>query len=222
MSNPKLEPPDHGPLRAMTRKLLARGITNSRLLDVMSRVPRDRFLPRELRSHAFEDRAVPIGDDQTISQPYIVAVMTQELALEGGERVLEIGTGSGYQTAILSELSAEVYTIERNARLSAQAQATLDALERKNIHFRVGDGTLGWPEAAPFDRILVTAGSPDFPSALFDQLVEGGVLVIPLGDEAGQHLTLIRKQEGLPQIQKSIACRFVKLVGEEGWKDSQA
>src|SRR6202023_2515860 len=145
-----------------------------RVLEILARLPRARFLPPEERAHATEDRALPIGLEQTISQPLMVAVMTVELDWGGSERVLEIGTGSGYQTAVLSLLAAEVFTVERLATLSLRARGLLDGLGRTNIHYRIGDGSLGWPEEAKFDRVLVTAGAPAFPAALFAQLREGG------------------------------------------------
>ena len=191
-------PPDHLPGAEIVRQVREHGIDDPRVLDALARISRARFMPPEERSHADDDRAVPIGLDQTISQPFMVAAMTQELALEGTERVLEIGTGSGYQTAVLSALAAEVFTIERLATLSLRARAILDGLGRMNIHYRIGDGTLGWPEEAPFDRILVTAGAPGFPSTLFDQLAEQGILIVPLGEEDAQELTLIRKHLGQP------------------------
>jgi protein-L-isoaspartate(D-aspartate) O-methyltransferase len=152
-----------------------------------------------------------------MSQPFMVAVMTVELALTGSERVLEVGTGSGYQTAILSALASQIFTIERHATLSLRARSILDGLGRTNIRYRVGDGTLGWPEEAPFDRVLVTAAAPIFPGALFAQLSEGGILIAPLGEESTQTLTSIRKQAGRPVSRTLMACRFVKLIGAEGW-----
>jgi protein-L-isoaspartate(D-aspartate) O-methyltransferase len=189
------------------------------VLEALSRISRARFLPPAERASALDDRAVPIGLKQTMSQPFMVAVMTLELALRGTERVLEIGTGSGYQTAILSQLAAEVYTIERIATLSLRARSILDGMSMTNIHYRIGDGTLGWPEAAPFDRILVTAGAPNLPSALFSQLAEGGLMVVPLGEELAQELMLVRKVQGAPVLRAILPCRFVKLIGAEGWEE---
>jgi protein-L-isoaspartate(D-aspartate) O-methyltransferase len=213
MSNP------HDPLpgAAIARQVRKRGIKDPRILEALARLSRAQFMPPETRGQALADRAVTIGLDQTISQPFMVAVMTLELALSGGERVLEIGTGSGYQTALLSDLAAAVFTIERHPLLSLRARGILDGLGRTNIHYRIGDGTLGWPEEAPFDRILVTAGAPGFPSTLFEQVAEGGVLVAPLGDADAQELTVIRKQHGRPTQRAVMPCRFVKLIGEEGW-----
>lgn len=217
MSSPS--PPESFPGAAIARQVRERGITDPRVLDALARISRARFLPPLQRPYADDDRAVPIGLDQTISQPYMVAVMTHELALSGTERVLEIGTGSGYQTAVLAELASEVFTIERLATLSLRARSLLDGLSYTKIRYRIGDGTVGWPEEAPFDRILITAGAPGFPSALFNQLAEGGRLVAPLGDESSQELTLVRKVQGKPQMRVIMACRFVKLIGEEGWSD---
>jgi len=152
-----------------------------------------------------------------MSQPVIVAIMTQELALRGRERVLEIGTGSGYQTAVLSRLASQVFTVERLAVLSLRARGILDGIGCDNVRYRIGDGTLGWPDEAPFDRILVTAGAPSFPHELFRQLAEGGILIVPIGEQKGQQLTVTRKQNQEPVSEEILACRFVKLIGEEGW-----
>jgi protein-L-isoaspartate(D-aspartate) O-methyltransferase len=217
MPGPLSNPPDPAPGDAIVRQVRGHGFDDPRVLSAMARLSRARFMPPEERVSAHDDRAVPIGLDQTISQPYMVAVMSAELALSGAERVLEIGTGSGYQTAVLSLLAAEVFTVERLATLSLRARSILDGLGLTNIRFRIGDGSLGWPEEAPFDRILVTAGMPGFPSALFEQLSEGGRLVAPLGDEAEQDLTLILKRDGRPEHRRLLPCRFVKLIGEEGW-----
>ena len=216
---PNRNPPDPAPGAAIARQVRERGIRDRRVLDALARISRARFLPPDVRGQAHADRAVAIGLDQTMSQPYMVAIMTAELVLTGTERVLEIGTGSGYQTAVLSQLAAEVYTIERLATLSLRARALLDGLGRTNIHYRVGDGTLGWPEEAPFDRILVTAGAPGFPATLFEQLAVGGLLVAPLGPDEGQDLTVIRKLEGEPVARTVLSCRFVKLIGAEGWDE---
>jgi protein-L-isoaspartate(D-aspartate) O-methyltransferase len=207
------------PGAAIARQVKALGFSDGRVLDALSRIARARFIPPQHRAHATEDRALPIGLDQTISQPLMVAVMTAELALNGRERVLEIGTGSGYQTAVLSLLAAEVFTVERLATLSLRARGVLDGLGRTNIRYRIGDGTLGWPEEAPFDRVLVTAGAPGFPAALFDQLREGGILVAPLGGESGQELVQYRKHQGEPFRRMIMSCRFVKLIGEQGWAE---
>lgn len=209
------------PGNELIRLLRAQGITNEAVLDVMRAMPRARFIPPEARHLAGADRAVSIGLEQTISQPYMVARMTEELRLSGGERVLEIGTGSGYQAAILARLAREVFTIERHPLLSLRARGTLDGLGIANVHFRTGDGTLGWPELAPFDRILVTAAAPTLPEALFRQLAEGGLMVAPIGGSDAQHLMIVRKHAGRPETIESIPCRFVKLIGEEGWPESR-
>jgi protein-L-isoaspartate(D-aspartate) O-methyltransferase len=213
-------PPDSTPDAAIVRQIRSKGVRDPRVLDAISRVPRPRFIPPETRDQAAEDRAVGIGCDQTISQPFMVAVMTVELALTGTERVLEIGTGSGYQAAVLARLAAEVYTVERHRLLSLRARGVLDGLGLTNVHYRVGDGTLGWPAAAPFDRAIITAAAPKVPGPIFDQLVEGGLLVLPLGDEQSQRLTVVRKREGRAVFHEGIACRFVPLIGEQGWKEA--
>jgi protein-L-isoaspartate(D-aspartate) O-methyltransferase len=218
---PSRKPSEPSPGAAIARQVRARGIKDARVLDALARVSRARFLPPEQRGHALADRAVPIGLEQTISQPFIVAVMTQELALRGKERVLEVGTGSGYQTAILSVLAGQVFTIERLATLSLRARSILDGLGRTNIRYLIGDGTVGWPDEAPFDRIIVTAGAPMFPTALFDQLAEGGIMIVPQGEADGQDLTLYRKHKGAPLSKVLMQCRFVKLIGAEGWDESE-
>lgn len=215
-------PPDSSSTDSIARQMRDKGIRDPRVLAALEHVPRVRFLPPGEREYALDDRALPIECDQTISQPYIVAVMTEELELAGAERVLEVGTGSGYQTAILSELAAEVFTIERHALLSLRARSLLDGLGRTNIHFRIGDGSLGWPAQDPFDRIIVTAAAPVLPPPLFAQLGEGGVLIVPLGDEEQQQLTVVRKQEGRPAAREVLPCRFVRLVGRAGWREEGA
>lgn len=218
-SHPSEPGHDRPPGEEIAQLVKSQGIRDERVLDALGRLSRSRFLPPEQREHAPLDRALPIGLNQTISQPLMVAVMTVELELDGSERVLEIGTGSGYQAAVLSALAAEVFTVERLATLSLRARALLDGLGRTNLHFRIGDGTLGWPEAAPFDRILVTAGAPRFPAALFAQLREGGILVAPLGSSTDQELVKYLKQDGKPVRRRIMGCRFVKLIGEEGWAE---
>ena len=185
---------------------------------MISSLLREPFVPPESRSRARQDRAISIGFDQTISQPFMVAIMTRELGLTGVERVLEIGTGSGYQAAVLSRLAAEVFTIERIPTLSLRA-AVLDGLGIDNVRFMVGDGTLGWPGEAPFDRIIVTAASPHTPRRLFSQLVRGGRLVAPIGTVREQLLEVLTKVNGHFQLKPILACRFVKLIGVEGWKE---
>lgn len=199
--------------------LRRRGIDNERVLAAMGRVSREWFVPPELRDRAYADSALAIGAGQTISQPYIVALTTQALAVDVGMRVLEIGTGSGYQTAILAELGAEVFSIERIAALSLRARSVLDARGYDGIHFRIGDGTAGWPEEAPFDRVVVAAMAPELPSVLFRQLRETGRMVIPIGTVEQQRLELITKSAGQPVVQVLCGCLFVKLVGEQGWPE---
>jgi protein-L-isoaspartate(D-aspartate) O-methyltransferase len=214
-------PPEPTPGGLIVRQLREKGVRDRRVLDAIARVPRDRFVPPDIRDQAGLDRALAIGCEQTISQPFIVAVMTIELALTGVERVLEIGTGSGYQTAILARLASMVYTVERHATLSLRARSVLDGLGFENIHYRVGDGTLGWPENEAFDRALITAAAPKVPEPILDQLVEGGLLVLPLGDEQSQRITVVRKRQGRPVIHEGISCRFVPLIGVEGWDESR-
>jgi protein-L-isoaspartate(D-aspartate) O-methyltransferase len=201
-------------------QLKARGISDSRVLDAMRRVPRHLFIPDTQWARAYGDHPVGISCDQTISQPYMVALMTQCLAIGGWESVLEIGTGSGYQTAILAELAQEVYTVERFAELSEKSRIPLGKQGYRNIHFRIGDGTLGWPERGPFDRIIVTAGAPRVPDSLKAQLADGGILVIPVGPGDGQNLLVIRKTAGRFDETSACACIFVKLVGKEGWPEN--
>ncbi|MCK4547522.1 MAG: protein-L-isoaspartate(D-aspartate) O-methyltransferase [Candidatus Eisenbacteria sp.] len=199
-------------------QLERRGISDPRVLEAMSRVARHRFVPVNQRAFAHDDRPLPIGEGQTISQPYMVALMTQCLKVRGPERVLELGTGSGYQAAILAELAAEVYTVERHAGLSREAQDVLRSLGYGNLHFRVGDGTLGWPEEAPFDRILVTAGMPRVTDVLLDQLNDGGYLVAPVGSRSFQDLTVVERVGSEFREHTAGGCAFVPLVGEYGWE----
>ncbi len=200
-------------------QLRRRDITDARVLDAMAKIPRHRFVSPENAPSAYEDRPLPIGEGQTISQPYMVAIMTQVLELQGTERVLEIGTGSGYQTAVLAELSKKVFTIERIPALIQHAEKILNDLGYENIFYRVGDGTKGWPEAAPFDGIIVTAGAPEIPATFRDQLAEGGRLIIPIGPRLSQ--TLIRAtRHGDRFTEEDITgCVFVPLVGDFGWKN---
>jgi protein-L-isoaspartate(D-aspartate) O-methyltransferase len=200
-------------------QLRGRRILDRRVLDAMARVPRERFVPEDQRSEAYADKALPIGWGQTISQPYIVALMTEALELTGGQKVLEVGTGSGYQTAILAELAGQVFSVERCPELSAQAEAVLAELGYANATLKVGDGSLGWPDAAPFDRIIVTAAAAECPSALFDQLQEGGILVIPVGRQDYQTLQAIRKIDSRPERTDLAPCRFVPLLGAQGWPE---
>ena len=198
--------------RMVRRQLAERGIREARVLDAMSRVPRHEFVPETLRQEAHEDHPLPIGEGQTISQPYIVAAMLEHLALQATDRVLEVGTGSGYVTALLSLLCAEVYSVERHAQLAALAESTLHRLGYRNMKIRVGDGSQGWPEYAPFDAILVSAATPEMPPALFAQLREGGRMVVPIGPASSQELQLIRKIGGEPAVRVLEGCRFVPLV----------
>ena len=198
-----------------------RGVRDPRVLAAMARVPRQRFVGIELRNVAYSDRALRIDCGQTISQPYIVALMTQALALTGNERVLEIGTGSGYQAAILAKLAREVVSIERHEELSRQAGKLLEELGYRNVTLVVGDGTLGWPAGATFDRILVTAAAAVVPPALFEQLAEGGILVIPLGPMDRQVLQAIRKVSGAAVAVDLSGCRFVPLIGVQGWPGAE-
>jgi protein-L-isoaspartate(D-aspartate) O-methyltransferase len=196
-----------------------RGVTDSRVLAAMGKVPRHRFIPRQLWEQAYNDYPLPIGEDQTISQPYIVALMTEALELKGSEKVLELGTGSGYQAAVLAELAAQVFTIERLPALAQTAKQVLATLGYTNVQVRMADGTLGWLEEAPFDGILVTAGSPRVPPPLVDQLALGGRLVIPVGDRYTQTLTRVRLTlEGVKHEYLG-GCRFVKLIGRHGWEE---
>ena len=203
----------------IARMVRDRGITDPAVLKAIARFPRERFLPPETRSEAKLDRAVSIGMEQTISQPYIVGFMTAALEVSGNHRVLEVGTGSGYQAAILSALAREVVTIERHATLSLRARGVLDGLGITNVRYRIGDGSLGVPEFAPYDRILVTAAAPAMPSPLFEQLTEGGLLVAPIGSEEGQQITVVRKVGGRPEVREALPCRFVKLFGRAGWSE---
>ena len=198
--------------RMVRTQLAQRGIHDRGVLEAMRDVPRHEFVPETVRGDAYEDHPLPIGAGQTISQPYIVAVMLEHLALQPTDRALEIGTGSGYATALLSRMCAEVYSIERHAELAAVAEATLARLGYSNVEVRVGDGRLGWPEKAPFDAILVSAAASEIPSALFAQLRAGGRMIVPVGPPASQELQLIRKINGQPEVQVLEGCRFVPLV----------
>ena len=202
---------------ALRRTLGREGIDDRRVLDAIFATRRDLFVPSEYQDRAYDDNALPIGSGQTISQPYMVALMTQELGLTGEEVVLEIGTGSGYQAAILAQLCRKVVTIERLRELSEEAQTTLTELGHTNIDFWVGDGTLGCPSRAPFDGITVTAAAPEVPSPLYNQLKPGGRLVIPVGDASAQTLIVVTRQETGPLVRNVCGCRFVKLIGAAGW-----
>ncbi|MGB7913028.1 MAG: protein-L-isoaspartate(D-aspartate) O-methyltransferase [Desulfobaccales bacterium] len=203
--------------RMVAEQIRARGVADPRVLAALRRVPRHRFIPEHLWSQAYADYPLPIGEDQTISQPYIVALMTEILELKETDRVLEVGTGSGYQAAILAELAAQVFSIDRKGGLADYARSILESLGYRNIRIRVGDGTLGWPEEAPFDGIIVTAGAPQVPRPLVEQLARGGRLVIPVGDAFTQTLTCVRQTgEGL-KYEYHGGCRFVRLIGKYGW-----
>jgi protein-L-isoaspartate(D-aspartate) O-methyltransferase len=198
--------------RMVRTQLAERCIRDVRVLDAMRSVPRHEFVAETLWQDAYEDHPLPIGEGQTISQPYIVAAMLEHLAVEATERALEVGTGSGYVTALLSLLCAEVYSVERHAQLAASAESTLHRLGYRNVKIRVGDGSQGWLEYAPFDAILVSAATPEMPPALFAQLREGGRMVVPVGPPSSQELQLIRKIGGEPEVTFLEGCRFVPLV----------
>ena len=201
-------------------QIVARGINDRRLIDTMLKVPRHIFVEEAMASQAYNDTPLPIGEKQTISQPYMVALMTELLQLKGTDRVLEIGTGSGYQTAILAQLADRVYTIERIRPLALKARKALDSLGLLNINLRIEDGTCGWESEAPFDAIMVTAGAPDVPGHLIDQLNIGGRLVIPVGNQWEQVLVrVIKGADGTFIREESTNCRFVKLIGKFGWSD---
>ena len=203
--------------RMVEDQLKARGLREERLLAAFRKVPRHLFVPPELQHEAYMDHPLPIGAGQTISQPYMVALMTHALHLQGHERVLEIGTGSGYQTAILAELVLEVYSVERIPELLQAAQERLSALGYLNVHVVPGNGSLGWAEHAPYDAILVTAAAPEAPKPLLDQLAERGTMVLPIGSQLAQTLVELTKRRGRV-IRKEIAgCAFVPLLGEHGW-----
>ena len=201
-------------------QLIPRGIRDSRVLNAMRTIPRHIFIDESQWDNSYADTALPIGEGQTISQPYMVAIMTELLSLSGGEKVLEIGTGSGYQTALLAQLSGIVYTIERIRLLAERAQEKFLSLGYKNICVKVADGTIGWPDVSPFDRILVTAGAPELPEPLSEQLAEGGILLAPVGDRFSQRLVRAMKKGGQLSKEYHIPCVFVPLVGECGWKEA--
>jgi protein-L-isoaspartate(D-aspartate) O-methyltransferase len=205
--------------RMVDEQLVRRRITDSRVLDALRKVPRHRFVEEALRDRAYGDHPLPIGEGQTISQPYMVAAMTQLLQLTGTEKVLEIGSGSGYQTAVLAELARRVCSIERLPGLAARARRILEELGYTNAVVKTADGTYGWPDEAPFDRILVTAGAPSLPTPLFQQLAEGGRMVVPIGDSQSQTLHVVEKVEGQMKTSTDCGCVFVKLVGRYGWED---
>ena len=201
-------------------QLRRRGTFDERVLGAMGRVPRELFVPEELRHLAYADGALPIGNGQTISQPFIVATICQLLGLSADDRVLDVGTGSGYQAAVLAELAAEVVTIERVPELAERARSTLAEAGYRDVEVRVGDGSLGLPERAPFDGIAVAAAAPAVPPALYEQLVEGGRLVVPRGGRWGQQLVVVVRTQDGPFERASVPCRFVPLVGAEGFGNS--
>jgi protein-L-isoaspartate(D-aspartate) O-methyltransferase len=204
--------------RMVEDQLVRRGVTEERVLSAMRRVPRHLFVEEALQDRAYGDHPLPIGEEQTISQPYIVGRMSSLLELTGREKVLEVGTGSGYQTAVLALLARRVCSIERLPRLAERARALLERLGHDNVWIRVGNGTLGWPDESPFDRILVAAGGPSVPPPLFQQLAEGGLMVVPLGDETNQTLTVVENVRGVMKSRPHGECKFVKLVGKYAWE----
>ena len=205
--------------RMLEQQIVARGVQDQRVIDAMLKVPRHLFVEPGLQGHAYSDASLPIGEKQTISQPYMVAAMSAALELSGRERILEIGTGSGYQSAILSLLCSRVYSIERISALAGRARRILDQLGMSNVNIKVGDGTIGWKDQAPFDGILVAAGAPEVPQDYLQQLDVGGKLVLPVGDQHSQILLRITRQEdGSFKREQLMGCRFVPLIGEQGWQ----
>jgi protein-L-isoaspartate(D-aspartate) O-methyltransferase len=211
--------PGYGELRGhmVRRQLASRGIEDERVLEAMGRVPREDFVPRRLRARAYDDAALPIGEGQTISQPFMVARICEALSLRGGEKVLDVGTGSGYQAAVLAELAAEVVTVERIPALAARARETLRAAGYDRVEVRVGDATEGVPEHAPYDAIAVAAAAPSLPQTLYDELRPRGRLVVPVGGAWGQRLEVVVSTPEGPAVLHSVPCRFVPLVGREGF-----
>jgi protein-L-isoaspartate(D-aspartate) O-methyltransferase len=203
--------------RMVDEQIMGRGIADKRTLDALRKVPRHEFVPEKLRMSAYSDYPLPIGSGQTISQPYMVALMTERLGLKGDEKILEIGTGSGYQTAILAELCRQVYSIERFEGLAEVARGILARLGYVNFKIKVGDGTLGWEEFAPYDGAIVTAGAPGIPESLAAQIKEGGRIVIPIGSEFSQVLTVAEKTGKIVNASPVCGCMFVPLIGKEGW-----
>lgn len=206
--------------KKLIEELRYKGIKNEKLLSAIYNVPREKFISEALRKYAYEDNALPIECSQTISQPFTVAYMTQALDVQEGNKVLEIGTGSGYQTAILCELGAEVYTVERITKLHDNALKILNEL-KCNVHLKLDDGTLGWDEFAPYDRIIVTAGAPEVPEHLLGQLAAGGIIVIPVGSKENQRLYVGSKTDQAIKFDKYDYFRFVPLIGEEGWSNNE-
>ena len=204
--------------RMVREQLLPRGISNQRVLDAIQTVPRHIFVEDALQAQAYGDFPLPIGEGQTISQPFIVALMTQMLELHGHEKVLEIGTGCGYQTAVLSQLCDQVYSVERIKKLLARARINLDKARCFNALGKMDDGTMGWPEHAPYDAIIVTAGGPEIPAALIEQLADPGIMVIPVGDQISQQLTKVVKRDGQVSFETGESVKFVHLIGAQGWQ----
>lgn len=201
-------------------QIVARGIKDRRVIEAMLKVPRHLFLDEALRPQAYDDNPLPIGEKQTISQPYIVALMSETLHLKGTEKVLEIGTGSGYQCAILAELADQIYTIERIPSIAKRARKIFDQLNYSNVIINIGDGTLGWKQHSPYDGIIVTAASPRPPKPLLEQLAKGGRLVIPIGDEFSQNLSVFTRNDNDDLTEERYGgCRFVKLIGQHGWRE---
>ncbi|MFZ3209402.1 MAG: protein-L-isoaspartate(D-aspartate) O-methyltransferase [Geobacteraceae bacterium] len=204
--------------RMVETQIVARGITDRRVIEAMLKAPRHIFVEEAMAAQAYNDTPLPIGERQTISQPFMVALMTELLQLTGIEKVLEIGTGSGYQSALLAMLADRVYTVERIRSLALKARKSLDSLGLLNVNLKIGDGSGGWEAEAPFDAILVTAGAPDIPQTLVDQLNVGGRIVIPVGDQYEQVLVrIVKHPDGSIIRENSIGCRFVKLIGKSGW-----
>jgi protein-L-isoaspartate(D-aspartate) O-methyltransferase len=203
----------------LAESLRRRGIADERVLKAIERVPRELFVPLELRRSAYHDRALPIGCGQTISQPFMVATICAALRLEGGERVLDVGTGSGYQAAVLAELADEVVTVERVPELAEQARATLDRAGYGRVDVRVGDGTLGVPDRAPYDAIAVAAAAPGVPDALYEQLSPGGRIALPVGSRRDQWLEVVIRGPHGPVVERTVPCRFVPLIGSEGFAE---
>jgi len=202
------------------KQLIGRGIRDERVLSAMGGIPRHKFVEEAFRERSYGDYPMPIGEKQTISQPYMVAIMSELLSLVGTEKVLEIGAGSGYQTAVLSRLAAQVYSVERIPQLLMKARQTLEEIDCHNVALKIADGTLGWKDYAPYDAILVAAGAPDAPKALVDQLAMGGRMVIPVGDEERQVLhKIVKTKFGLRETVHT-QCSFVKLIGQFGWKEA--
>lgn len=204
------------------RQIIARGVRDRLVLDAMTQVPRHLFVEEALRGQAYSDYPLPIGEKQTISQPYMVAFMTEALRLKGGEKVLEIGTGSGYQAAVVSQIASRVFSVERITDLARRARRVLDTIGCKNINIKLSDGTCGWQEESPFDAIIVTAGAPNVPPLYLEQLEIGGRLVIPVGSRGSQTLKRITRT-GLQEFSEEnlLDCRFVPLIGKDGWQNGE-